>query len=132
MSRPLRELRESEVIRQDKTRGPYRVDEKVAEDLYRLRSIKGEFDRDEVAKRKAQDQRRFFAYELKLGDTILHLIEDGSNPDHALRLAKDLVPPPTGIDEYQLGKHQEWAFNRAKKEQRRFEAKNEDVRKGAA
>lgn len=89
-------------MHQDKARGPYQLSEKIAEDLYRLRSAKGEFGRDELAKRKAQEQRRFYEYQRKLKDTVLRFMQDGSDPYHALKLAKDLSIPPRGIDGYEL------------------------------
>jgi Mn-dependent DtxR family transcriptional regulator len=116
VARPLKDLREAKLVHQDKARGPYQLSEKIAEDLYRLRSAKGEFGRDELAKRKAQEQRRFYEYQRKLKDTVLHFMQDGSDPYHALKLAKDLSIPPRGIDGYELNKRQEWALNWAKRE----------------
>jgi DNA-binding transcriptional ArsR family regulator len=133
VSRPLRDLREAQVTYQDKPRGPYKLGEMLAEDLYGLRSEKGEFDRDEVAKRKAKDQRRFYRYEVKLRDTILRFIEDdGVDPDHALKLAKDLILPPRGIDEYDLDNHQEWALNWARREYKRSQGENGSKQTGRA
>ncbi len=133
VSRPLKELREAQIIHQDKPRDPYRLGENLADDLYRLRCDKGVFDRDEVAKKKAQDQRRFYRYEVKLRDTILRFVEEeGANQDHALKLAKDLILPPRGIDKYELDNRQEWALNWAKREQKRSQRKNGSNQTGRA
>lgn len=133
VSRPLKELREARIIRQNETRDPYRLSENLADDLYRLRCDKDEFGRDEVAKKKAQDQRRFYRYEVRLGETILRVIEEeGANSDHALKLAKDSILPPRGIDEYDLDNHQRWALNWARREYKRSRGKNGSEQTGRA
>jgi hypothetical protein len=132
VSRPLKELKEAEVVHQDKARGPYRVDEKVAEDLYKFRSIKGEFGRDEEAKAQARDQRKHYGYQVKLQGTILQLLEDGKNPGDALKEAKKLVLPSRSIAEHELHKRQEWAFNGAQKEQKKAQARKHPKQTGKA
>ncbi len=120
VSRPLKELKEAGVLRQEVDRGPYRVNEEtLAEDLHIFRSEKGEFLRDGVAEKESRDRRRFYKYQMRLKDLIVKKMGEGTDPEHALKVAKDLVSPPRGISEYELHKRQEWALRQAEREKRR-------------
>lgn len=116
-SRPLRKLEKQGLLRQDKPRGPYRISEDIAEDLYRVRSESGEFGRDARAKRDAKDIRRFYKYQKKLQRKIVEFIqkEDVSSQE-ALFKAVEEVSLPKGIGTYDLLKRQEWALAGAEQE----------------
>jgi DNA-binding transcriptional ArsR family regulator len=132
VSRPLKELREAGVVHQDEPRGPYRVDEKVAEALYGFRSDRGEFLRDEVAEKKARDQRRFFRYQTELKYAILGFLEKGSDPDHSLEEARKIVSPPRGMKEHERYNRQDWALGQARREHERSQGGNRPKRAGRA
>ncbi len=119
VSRPLKELKEAGVLHQEEARGPYGLNEEtLAENLHRFRSAKGEFARDEAAEKKARESRLFYKYQTRLKILILKKMSEGVNPEHALKLAKDLVSTPRGIKEYELHKRQEWALRWAEREKR--------------
>jgi DNA-binding transcriptional ArsR family regulator len=132
VSRPLRELREAGVVHQDAPRGPYKVDEMVAEDLYWFRSQRGEFHRDWVAKRKARDQRLFYGYQMELKDAILGFLGEGSDPEHALEEARKTTRLPKGMKEHERYKRQEWALGQARSEHERSRDGSRPKRAGRA
>ncbi len=116
-SRPLRKLEKVGLLRQDKPRGPYRISEDIAEDLYRVRSESGEFGRDARAKKDAKDIRRFYAYQKKLQRKIVEFIQkEHVSSQEALFKAVEEVSLPKGIGTYDLLKRQQWALAGAERE----------------
>jgi hypothetical protein len=116
------------LLTQDKPRDPYRVSENVAEDLYRVRLGKGDFDRDDRAWRDAQKERRYHAYKRHLKDVIVRLIqEENMSSREALFKAVEEVPLPRGIgDDYELLKRQESALRWAEWEMMKKTERGED------
>jgi DNA-binding transcriptional ArsR family regulator len=127
-SRPLKRLKKEGLLTQDKPRDPYRVSENVAEDLYRVRLGKGDFDRDDRAWRDAQKERRYHAYKRHLKDVIVRLIqEENMSSREALFKAVEEVPLPRGIgDDYELLKRQESALRWAEWEMMKKTERGED------
>jgi DNA-binding transcriptional ArsR family regulator len=116
-SRPLKRLRKDGLLTQDKPRDPYRISENVAEDLYRVRLGKGDFDRDDRAWRDAQNERQYHAYQRRLKDVIVKFIqEENLSSQEALFKAVEEVSRPRSIGDYELLKRQEWALTWAERE----------------
>jgi hypothetical protein len=116
-SRPLKRLKKDGLLSQDKPRDPYRISENVLEDLYRVRLGKGDFDRDDRARRDAQKERQFYDYQRRLKDAIVRFIqEENLSSQEALFKAVEEVPRPRSIGDYELLKRQEWALTWAERE----------------
>ena len=126
-SRPLKRLKKDGLITQDKPRDPYRISENVAEDLYRVRLGKGDFDRDDRAKRDAQNERQFYAYQRLLKNAIVRFIEEENmSSQEALFKAVEEVSRPRSIDDYRLLKRQQWALVWAEWEMMKKTERGED------
>jgi hypothetical protein len=116
-SRPLKRLRKDGLLVQDKPRDPYQISENVAEVLYRVRLGKGDFDRDDRAKRDAQNERQYYAYQRHLKDAIVKFIqEENMSSQEALFKAVEEVSRPRSMGDYELLKRQEWALTWAERE----------------
>jgi hypothetical protein len=115
------------LLSQDKPRDPYRISENVAEDLYGVRLGKGDFDRDDRAKRDAQKERRFYLYQSLLKDAIVEFIqEENLSSQEALFKAVEEVSRPRSIGDYELLKRQEWALTWAEGEMMKETERGED------
>jgi IclR helix-turn-helix domain len=116
-SRLLKKMKQEGLLHQDKPRRPYRISEDVPENLYRFRSESGEFDRDARAKRDARNRRRCYTYQMKLQQQIVGFIqiENMSSREAQFRAVEE-TSPPSGIDEYDLFRYQEWALRGAERE----------------
>lgn len=126
-SRPLKRLKKDGLLAQDKPRDPYRISENVAEDLYRVRVGKGDFDRDDRAKRDAQNERQYYRYQRLLKDAIVKLIqEENMSSQEALFKAVEEVSRPRSIGDYELFKRQEWALTWAEREIMKKTERGED------
>jgi hypothetical protein len=126
-SRPLKRLKKHGLLAQDKPRDPYRISENVAEELYRVRLGKGDFDRDDRAKRDAQKERQYYDYQRRLKDAIVKLIqEENMSSREALFKAVDEVSRPRSIGDYELFKRQEWALKWAEWEMMKKTERGED------
>jgi hypothetical protein len=126
-SHPLKRLRKVGLLSQDKPRDPYRISENVAEDLYRVRLGKGDFDRDDRAKRDTQKEREYYAYQRRLKDAIVKFSqEENMSSREALFKAVEEVPPPRSLGDYELFKRQEWALRWAESEMVKKTERGED------
>jgi hypothetical protein len=126
-SRPLKRLNKDGLLTQDKPRDPYRISENVAEDLYRVRLGKGDFDRDDRARRDAQNERQFYAYQRRLKDAIVEYIqEENMSPREALFKAVEEVSRPRSIGDYESFKRQEGALRWAEWEMMKKTERGED------
>jgi DNA-binding transcriptional ArsR family regulator len=126
-SRPLKRLKKDGLLTQDKPRDPYLISENVLEDLYRVRLGKGDFDRDDRAKRDAQKEREYYAYQRRLKDAIVKFSqEENMSSQEALFKAVEEVSPPKSIGDYELFKRQEWALTWAEREMMKKVERGED------
>ena len=115
------------MLTQDKPRDPYRMSENVAEDLYGVRLGKGDFGRDDRAKRDAQNERQYYRYQRRLKDAIVKLIqEENLRSQEALFQAVEEVSRPTSIDDYKLFRRQEGALRWAEWEMMKKTERGED------
>jgi DNA-binding transcriptional ArsR family regulator len=126
-SRPLKRLKKDGLLTQDKPRDPYLISENVLEDLYRVRLGKGDFDRDDRAKRDARNERQHYRYQQYLKDAIVKFIqEENLSSQEALFKAVEEVSRPRSIGDYELLKRQEWALTWAEREMMKKTERGED------
>jgi hypothetical protein len=78
---------------------------------------KGDFDRDDRAKRDARNERQHYRYQQYLKDAIVKFIqEENMSSQEALFKAVEEVSRPGSIGDYELLKRQEWALTWAERE----------------
>jgi hypothetical protein len=88
---------------------------------------KGEFDRDDRARRDAQNERQFYRYQQHLKDAIVKSIqEENMSSRETLFKAVGEVARPGSIGDYELLKRQEWALTWAEREMMKKTERGED------